>query len=78
MLFTDRSSRKERARRDVQSDLIEMVLGVDEVGRKRLLLLALQTGELRRSEAADFLRLVDRLESAGRPIRASELASAGI
>jgi hypothetical protein len=41
-----------------------MLLGMDELGRKRLLLLALQTGELRKSEATDFLRLVDRLAPA--------------
>jgi hypothetical protein len=44
-----------------------MLLGMDEFGRQRLVLLALQTGELRESEAEDFLRLVSRLESAGQP-----------
>jgi hypothetical protein len=43
--------------------LVELLLGADEVERKRILLLALQTGELRKSEAADLLRLVDRLEA---------------
>ncbi len=42
---------------------MELLLDADEVERKRLLLLALQTGELRKSEAADLLRLVDRLEA---------------
>jgi hypothetical protein len=45
------------------SGLVELLLGADEVERKRILLLALQTGELRKSEAADLLRLVDRLEA---------------
>jgi hypothetical protein len=45
------------------SELVELLLGADEVERKRLLLLALQTGELRKSETAELLRLVDRLEA---------------
>jgi hypothetical protein len=40
-----------------------MLLDADEMERRRLLLIALQTGELRKSEAADLLRLVERLES---------------
>ena len=64
MLFKHRPSRNERV--EVQSDLADMLLGMDEFGRQRLVLLALQTGELRESEAKDFLRLVDRLESVGR------------
>jgi hypothetical protein len=38
-----------------------MLLEVDEVERKRLLLMALQTGELKMSEAPELLRLVERL-----------------
>jgi hypothetical protein len=49
---------------------------VDELGRRRILLLALQTGELRKSEAADFLRLLYRLESAGKLTTAPDRASA--
>jgi hypothetical protein len=40
-----------------------MLLDADEMERRRLLLIALQTGELRKSEAGDLLRLVERLES---------------
>jgi hypothetical protein len=76
MLFKRRTSRKELARLEVQSDLMDMLLGMDEFGRQRLVLLALQTGELRESEAKDFLRLVDRLESAGRPTRTPAVAAA--
>ena len=76
MSFKHRPSGNERARLEVQSDLAEMLLGMDEFGRQRLVLLALQTGELRESEAKDFLRLVDRLESAGRPETTPALASA--
>lgn len=49
-----------------QAGLVELLLSADELERRRLLLLALQTGELRRSEAADLLRLVDRLEAVSR------------
>jgi hypothetical protein len=66
VLFSRRQS-SESSRLEVQSDLVELLLGMDEVGRKRMVLLALQTGELRRSEVKDFMRLVSRLESAGRP-----------
>ena len=62
MLFRDRAPRKAHARFEAQSALVETLLGVDELGRKRLLLLALQKGELRKSEAADLLRLVDRFD----------------
>lgn len=69
MLFSRRQP-SESARLEVQGDLVELLLGLDEVGRKRMVLLALQTGELRRSEVKDFMRLVSRLESAGRPVPA--------
>jgi hypothetical protein len=51
------------------SGLVEQLLGADEVERKRILLVALQTGELRKSEAADLLRLVDRLEAVSGAIK---------
>jgi hypothetical protein len=47
---------------ETQSALVEMLLDADEVERKRLLLMALQRGELKMSEASDLLRLVERLE----------------
>jgi hypothetical protein len=47
----------------VQSALVEMLLDADECERRQLLLVALQTGELKRSEAGELLRLVDRLEA---------------
>jgi hypothetical protein len=53
-----------------QAGLVELLLGADETERKRLLLMALQTGELRKSEAADLLRLVDRLEAVSGSSRA--------
>ena len=62
-MFNRKQSKGTEDRQEDQSGLIELLLGADEVERKRLLLLALQTGELRKSEAADLLRLVDRLEA---------------
>ena len=58
---------------DGKSALIEMLLDADEVERKQLLLRALQTGELKMSESADLLRLVERLEHvSGRTPKASK------
>ncbi len=73
MLFNRKRPKDSEERRLDQAGLVELLLGADEVERKRLLLLALQTGELRKSEAADLLRLVDRLESisSGSSTRAS-------
>ncbi len=63
MLFNRKHSNNEEQQPYDHSGLVELLLDADEVERKRLLLLALQTGELRKSEAADLLRLVDRLEA---------------
>jgi hypothetical protein len=67
VLFSRKQSKDEGARVDAQDALVEMLLDADELERRRLLLMALQTGELRRSEAAELLRLVDRLESVSGP-----------
>ncbi len=63
MPFGRKKQPSEEEREAYQSGLVELLLGADEIERKRILLLALQTGELRKSEAADLLRLVDRLEA---------------
>jgi hypothetical protein len=63
LVFNRKSANTAEARRDVQSALVEMLLDADELERRQLLLMALQTGELRKSEAGELLRLVDRLES---------------
>jgi hypothetical protein len=63
VLFNRKRTKDSEERQLGQAGLVELLLGADEVERKRLLLLALQTGELRKSEAADLLRLVDRLEA---------------
>jgi hypothetical protein len=63
VLFNRKHSKDSEERQLDQSGLVELLLGADDVERKRILLLALQTGELRKSEAADLLRLVDRLEA---------------
>ena len=54
-----------QARAEVHSGLVEMLIDADECERRQLLLRALQTGELRKSEAAEVLRLVERLEAVG-------------
>lgn len=63
VVFNRRQSKEEGARAEMHSELVEMLLDADELARRQLLLMALQTGELKKSEAADLLRLVDRLES---------------
>jgi hypothetical protein len=62
-VFNRHHSKEADDQQSDHSELVELLLGADEIERKRLLLLALQTGELRKSEAADLLRLVDRLEA---------------
>jgi hypothetical protein len=62
-VFNRKQPKSEEERQDAQSALVEVLLDSDELGRKRLLLMALQTGELKKSEAAELLRLVERLES---------------
>ena len=66
MVFSRRPAKNSETRSDVQSALVEMLLDANELERRRLLLVALQTGELKKSEAADLLRLVERLESVSR------------
>ena len=63
MVFNRHHSKEGEEHQSDHSELVELLLGADEIERKRLLLLALQTGELRKSEAAELLRLVDRLEA---------------
>jgi hypothetical protein len=63
VVFNRKSPKSAEVRSDVQSALVEMLLDADELERRRLLLIALQTGELKKSEASELLRLVDRLES---------------
>ncbi|MGD0247899.1 MAG: hypothetical protein ABSB75_02495 [Candidatus Limnocylindrales bacterium] len=67
MVFNRKPAKGAAARADMQSALVEMLLDADELERRRLLLIALQTGELKRSEATELLRLVDRLESVSGP-----------
>lgn len=63
VLFNRKGPAGPEARQDLQSELVEKLLDADDLERKRLLLVALQTGELKKSEAADLLRLVERLAS---------------
>ena len=66
MVFNRKQVVDEQSRSDAQSALVERLLDADERERRRLLLVALQTGELKKSEVADLLRLVERLESVSR------------
>ena len=63
MVFNRHHSMEGEEHQSDHSELVELLLGADDIERKRILLLALQTGELRKSEAAELLRLVDRLEA---------------
>jgi hypothetical protein len=62
VLFRRKRSKDEEDQAVDRAGLIGLLLGADEIERKRVLLLALQKGELRKSEVSDLLRLVDRLE----------------
>jgi hypothetical protein len=66
VVFNRKQGVDEQSRSEAQSALVERLLHVDEMERRRLLLAALQTGELKKSEAGDLLRLVERLESVSR------------
>jgi hypothetical protein len=63
VVFNRHHSKEAEEHESDHSELVELLLGADEIERKRILLLALQSGELRKSEAAELLRLVDRLEA---------------
>ncbi len=63
MVFNRKQPEGVQARSDAHSALVEMLLPADELERRRLLLVALQTGELKKSEAGELLRLVERLAS---------------
>jgi hypothetical protein len=63
LTFNRKTPLTDEERSDAQGALVEMLLDADETERKRLLLMALQTGELKKSESAELLRLVERLES---------------
>ena len=63
MVFNRKPSKRSEDRSQAQSALVEMLMDADDLERRRLLLIALQTGELKKSEAEELLRLVDRLGS---------------
>jgi hypothetical protein len=67
VIFSRKQPKDEGNSADVQAALVEMLLDASELDRRRLLLMALQTGELKKSEANDLLRLVQRLELATGP-----------
>jgi hypothetical protein len=61
VIFNRKQSTDEDIRRDRQSALVQELVDADGVERRKILLVALQTGDLRKSEAADLLKLVERL-----------------
>ncbi len=63
MVFNRKQLVDEGVRRDKQSELVERLVEADEVERRQILLVALQTGELKKSEAGELLKLVDRLSA---------------
>ena len=68
MVFSRKPAKNAESRSEAQSALVEMLLDADELERRRrLLLIALQTGELMKSEATELLRLAERLESVSAP-----------
>jgi hypothetical protein len=63
VVFGRKQSGPKDTREAAQAALVDKLLNSDELERRQLLLAALQSGELKKSEAADLLRLVDRLAS---------------
>jgi hypothetical protein len=63
VLFHRKQPRNQGERQLDQAGLVETLLEADERERKRVLLVALQSGDLRKSEVPDLLRLVQRLEA---------------
>jgi hypothetical protein len=61
MVFNRKQAIDDDVRRDKQSALVQRLVAADEVERRQILLVALQNGDLKKSEAADLLKLVDRL-----------------
>jgi hypothetical protein len=61
MVFNRKQATNEDGRRDGHSTLVQRLVEADEVERRQILLVALQSGELKKSEAGDLLKLVDRL-----------------
>jgi hypothetical protein len=62
MVF-NRKQAEDEDRRDKQSTLVQRLVEADEEERRQILLVALQTGELKKSEAGELLKLVDRLSA---------------
>ena len=54
----------------LHEDLIDLLLSADEPARRLILFTALQTGELKKSEADGVMQMVGRLERAAGPATA--------
>jgi len=63
VIFGRGQSQGSAPRTGSQDELVDRLLYADELAQRLVLLEALQSGQLRKSEAGDLLRLVERLES---------------
>jgi hypothetical protein len=61
MVFSRKQVVDEDVRRARHDALVQQLVEADDVERRQILLVALQTGELKKSEAADLVKLVNRL-----------------
>jgi hypothetical protein len=61
MVFNRKQVTDEDVRLGRQSVLVQRLVKADEVERRQILLVALQTGDVRKSEAGELLKLVERL-----------------
>ena len=61
MIFNRKQVTDEDVRRDKQAALVQRLVDANEVERRQLLLVALQTGDVKKSEAGELMKLVERL-----------------
>jgi hypothetical protein len=61
MVFNRKQVTEDEVRRDKQTVLVQRLVDADEIERRQILLVALQSGDLKKSEAGDLMKLVERL-----------------
>jgi hypothetical protein len=66
VVFGRGGSREPEPGTGARDELIDSLLNADELERRLLLLEALQSGLLKKSQAADLIRFVERLEHVSR------------
>jgi hypothetical protein len=67
VVFGRSRSREEEPRTGIHDELVDRLLNAGELERRQLLLEALQSGRLKKSESAGLIRLVERLELISKP-----------